>query len=94
MYIAKNVNVNNISQELYTDGILDEDDLEEIKAENTNRKKALFLLDLLPKKGPRAFKVFCQALHSCNYSFVAKRIQAALTGMQNNSAIEHVIFHR
>lgn len=42
--------------------VLDTDDEEEVKAEATRRKKVDKLLNILPKKGPKAFDVFVKGL--------------------------------
>lgn len=43
--------------------IFDEDDRDEVKAENTRKEQAEALLDMLPRKGPTAFKQFLRALN-------------------------------
>lgn len=47
---------------LYQEDILSENDLDSIKAEKTRGVKAEKLLDILPRRGKKAFDVFCQAL--------------------------------
>lgn len=47
---------------LYQEDILSENDRDSIKAEKTRGAKAEKLLDILPRRGKRAFDVFCQAL--------------------------------
>ena len=42
--------------------VLDPEDEEEVKAEATRRKMVDKLLNILPKKGPRAFDVFVKGL--------------------------------
>lgn len=43
--------------------IFDEDDRDEVKAENTRKDQVEALLDILPRKGPTAFKQFLCALN-------------------------------
>ena len=47
---------------LYQEDILSENDRDSIKAETTRGAKAEKLLDILPRRGKKAFDVFCQAL--------------------------------
>lgn len=47
---------------LYQEDILSENDRDSIKAEKTRGAKAEKLLDILPRRGKKAFDVFCQAL--------------------------------
>lgn len=47
---------------LYQEDILSENDRDSIKAEKTRGAKSEKLLDILPRRGKRAFDVFCQAL--------------------------------
>ena len=47
---------------LYQEDILSENDRDSIKAEKTRGAKAEKLLDILPRRGKRAFDVFCHAL--------------------------------
>uniref|UniRef100_A0A3Q2XJL8 CASP2 and RIPK1 domain containing adaptor with death domain n=1 Tax=Hippocampus comes TaxID=109280 RepID=A0A3Q2XJL8_HIPCM len=47
---------------LYQEGILTAAQVEDILAESTDRKRCLKLLDVLPRRGPKAFGVFLRAL--------------------------------
>ena len=47
---------------LQEDGGLSENDLETIKAQRTRRAQAEKLLDILPRRGPKSFDIFCRAL--------------------------------
>ena len=79
--ISRNINVRRVTEELFSEGILEENDREEIIAETTTQYKALRLLDLLPRRGSQAFPAFLQALRSCGSgSGLANAIQWELTG--------------
>lgn len=81
--ISGNIDVRSlrrITEELYSRGILDENDRQEILAEKTTEYKAWLLLDLLPRKGSQAFPVFLQALHSSGSIFLANAIRSELSG--------------
>ena len=58
--IIRDLEPNNILPDL--NRILTEKDEEEIKAQSTRQKRCLTLLEILPRKGPNAFKVFVEAL--------------------------------
>ena len=47
---------------LFQENCLSENNVENIKVQPTPRTKAEKLLDILPRKGPQAFDVFCRAL--------------------------------
>lgn len=83
LHISRNINARRITETLFSRGVLDENDKESIIAETTTEYKALYLLDLLPRKGPTAFDDFVQALYACNNAFLANSIQSELSGMEN-----------
>lgn len=58
--IRENLELNNILPKLVT--VLTETEEEEIKAQRTSAKRCDKLLEILPTKGPTAFKVFVEAL--------------------------------
>lgn len=47
---------------LFQEGTLSENDLDIVKAEKTRSDQAEKLLDILPRRGQKAFDVFCSAL--------------------------------
>ena len=75
MHISRNMNARKVVEELYSRGILDSDDREEILAETTTQFQVLKLLDFLPLRGPKAFDVFLQALRECGFGYLANTIQ-------------------
>jgi len=79
--ISRIINVRRITEVLFSRGILDENDREEILAETTTQYKALHLLDLLPRRGSEAFQVFLQALYGSGAVSLANAIQSDLSGM-------------
>ncbi|XP_067020541.1 uncharacterized protein [Acropora muricata] len=58
--IGRNLEPNNILSKLVT--VLTETDEEEVKAQLTRQARCEKLLEILPRKGPNAFKVFVEAL--------------------------------
>ena len=57
---------------LFQDEILTEAQVEHIESQATSRRKTLRLLELLPRRGPRAFRCFLQALD--DFSWVRERL--------------------
>ena len=47
---------------LFQENCLSESDVDNIKVQTTPRAKAEKLLDILPRRGPQSFDVFCRAL--------------------------------
>ena len=80
--ISRNINVRRVTEELFSRDILDENDREEILAEKTTEYQALYLLDLLARKGSKALQVFLQALRGSGLSSLANDIQLELSGMR------------
>ena len=81
--ISRNINVRKVTEELYSGGILDESDREEIHSHTSIEYKALHLLDLLPRRGSQAFPKFMQALRWSGSGYdLANAIQSELSGMR------------
>ncbi|XP_042326618.1 death domain-containing protein CRADD [Sceloporus undulatus] len=51
-----------VIQYLYQEGILTENDVQEIRAQLTHQRKTMMLLDILPARGPKAFETFLESL--------------------------------
>ena len=60
--LIEDIDAGFISSYLYGEEIISKDDLELIKAEKTSRAKAELLLDILPRRGPKAFGKFIEGL--------------------------------
>ena len=78
--IARKINVRGITEELFSGGVLDENDRQEILAETTTQYKALHLLDLLPRRGSEAFREFMQALRGSGSMFLVNALLSELSG--------------
>ena len=78
--ISRNINPKQVTEVLFTRGILDENDRESVLAQTTIQDKALHLLDLLSRSGPEAFETFLDALYGCNRAFLVNTIRSELTG--------------
>lgn len=62
MTLVEDLEATQLSNYLYQEGGITENDVETIKAKPTRRAQAEKLLDILPRRGPKAFDVFCRAL--------------------------------
>lgn len=60
--LAQDLEATQLLNYLFQEEGLSENDLESIKAEKTRRTQAEKLLDILPRRGPKAFDIFCRAL--------------------------------
>ncbi|XP_028307454.1 death domain-containing protein CRADD [Gouania willdenowi] len=57
---------------LFQEGILSEVHVQDIESRTSDQNRTLYLLDLLPKRGPRAFDAFLRALD--DFSWVRERL--------------------
>ncbi|XP_030634187.1 death domain-containing protein CRADD [Chanos chanos] len=79
LYLSNQLLVDDtIVQLLYQEDILTESQVEEIQTQNTSKKRALRLLDILPTRGPRAFEVFLKSLEQ-EFPWVKEKILQDLT---------------
>lgn len=62
MALVQDLEATHLLNFLYQEKGLTENDVETIKAQKTRTARAEKLLDLLPRRGPNAFDVFCRAL--------------------------------
>ncbi|KAH0616744.1 hypothetical protein JD844_028113 [Phrynosoma platyrhinos] len=63
-----------VIQYLYQEGILTENDVQEIRAQLTNQRKTMMLLDILPARGPKAFETFLESLQE--FPWVRSKLEA------------------
>ena len=84
LHIAENMDVKKVTEILYSGMIFDRSDREQILAETTTLDRGCELLDILSRKGPKAFEEFLKALRFCGHGFLANYIQAELTGKPNS----------
>ncbi|KAJ7329913.1 hypothetical protein JRQ81_016087 [Phrynocephalus forsythii] len=72
---------------LYQEGILTENDMQEIRSQVTNHRKTMMLLDILPARGPKAFETFLESLQEFPWvkeKLEAKRNEAVLVAPADN----------
>ena len=65
--------VDDILDKLYSDMVIETDDMERVKSKTTSREKVGCLLDLLPSRGPEAYSHFRTAL-LLNYDWLVKSL--------------------
>lgn len=65
------------ASKLYSRGIFSEEDKDEVNAKKTNYQQREQVLDILPRKGPKAFLVFCDILHE-----ISEHLEAELRPVQ------------
>ena len=59
----KDLDARKAASMLYARDIFSEDDKDEVNAMKTAYQQREKVLDILPRKGPKAFQVFCDILH-------------------------------
>lgn len=73
--LVEDIEANDITSHLYQDGVITENDREKVEVQKTRRDRIEFLLDLLPRKGPKAFDQFCHVLdQSESYQHLARKL--------------------
>ncbi|KAG2459785.1 CRADD protein, partial [Polypterus senegalus] len=79
LHLAKQLIVGDtIVQYLYQENILTESHVEEIRSQNTNKKRAIKLLDILPTRGPKAFDTFIDSIQD-EYPWIKTKLLDELT---------------
>ena len=61
--LLKDLEAKKVASRLYSREIFSEEDKDLVNAKSTATEQGECLLDLLPRKGPKAFRVFCDVLH-------------------------------
>jgi len=61
--LLKDMEAKRVASRLYSRSIFSEDDKDEVNSKPTAIEQGEHLLDILPKKGPKAFRAFCDVLH-------------------------------
>ena len=61
--LLQDLKAKKVASMLYSRGIFSEEDKERVDAKSTRTERREEVLDILPRKGPNAFSVFCNILH-------------------------------
>ena len=80
IYISENIEAEEVVQVLFSKHILFEEDKQKILAKTTTKSRVYKLLDILPRRGPKAFACFVEALGACCNRRLARDLQSQLTG--------------
>lgn len=72
--IVADLDVRRVLDQLIAHSIVVAEDYELICSKPTSQDRARLLLDILPMRGPNAFRVFVQALREANYDWLADRL--------------------
>ncbi|XP_062607321.1 caspase-6-like [Saccostrea cucullata] len=76
-YLVKNIaNPDDIAEELFSNEIFTEGMKDEVEVEKLREKKVRKLLDILPRRGPDAFKIFLNVLVDTQNKHVAEHINS------------------
>ncbi|XP_060079955.1 caspase-2-like [Ylistrum balloti] len=74
-YLVKNIyKTMNVVDKLMDDGIITDGMKQDIEAERTNDDKNRKLLDIIPRRGPKAFEGFLKALVESDNDFAAEKL--------------------
>ncbi|KAM8952853.1 death domain-containing protein CRADD-like [Pelodytes ibericus] len=73
-----------VPQYLLQEGIITEDQLEEICSQTTTQRRTMKLLDILPTRGPRAFEIFLKSLSE--FPWVKDKLEQLC-----NELVEHTV---
>ena len=61
--LLRDLEAKRVASLLYSREIFSEEDKDSVNAKSTPAEQREEVLDILPRKGPRAFSVFCNVLH-------------------------------
>ncbi|XP_078355803.1 caspase-2-like [Oculina patagonica] len=61
--LLKDLEAKRVASRLYSRQIFSEEDKDMVNSKATVTEQGEYLLDTLPRKGPKAFRVFCDILH-------------------------------
>ena len=61
--LLRDLEAKTVASMLYSRGIFSEEDKDSVNAKLTPTERREEVLDILPRKGPNAFSVFCNILH-------------------------------
>jgi len=87
--IVEDLLVDDVVVFLQSKFVLDSDDIEVIRGEQTSRRQAEMLLDILPKKGYESFEHFFTAL-SEKYPHLARLLESGASEDGHNNVFEGI----
>jgi len=72
--IVADLDVHRVLDQLIAKSIIVAEDYELIRSKPTSQQRARLLLDILPMRGPNAFRIFVEALREARYDWLADRL--------------------
>ena len=75
LYLLRNLRTDDLVDYLFQEGVISEDNSEDIESERKSRDKTKKLLRILPKKGPKAFEKFINVLRETENGFIADQLE-------------------
>ena len=78
-FLVDNLEADELSDYIYSKGILSDEEKQDIDLERNSFKSARILLRFLRSKGPTAYAVFCEALVETNKQFVVDELNKVET---------------
>ena len=84
--LLKDLEAKRIASRLFSKAIFSDEDKDEVNSKETKNEQGEALLDILPRKGPKAFNTFCDILHE-----VSPHLESLLRPIQEEGKIEFVI---
>jgi len=85
--LVKDLEAKRVASLLYSREIFSIDDKDEVNAKATASEQRETVLDILPRKGPRAFRVFCDVLEE-----VSPHLEALLRPVQEDGKTVLLLF--
>ena len=80
--LLKDLEPKKVSSRLYSRNIFSEEDKDEVFSKDTKNDQGETLLDILPRKGPTAYREFCDVLHE-----VSPHLESLLRPVQEEGKI-------
>jgi len=75
--IVADLDVHQVLDQLIANSIIVSEDYQLICSKPTSQDRARLLLDILPTRGPNAFRVFVQSLLEARYDWLADKLTKA-----------------
>ena len=77
--LLRDLEAKRVASLLYSREVFSEDDKDSVNSKTTPMEQREAVLDTLPRKGPKAFRVFCDVLHE-----VSPHLEALLRPVQED----------
>ena len=88
LYLIDNLEPKAFCDRLLQDGLITDDELDEMRGQPVRKEKVLLLLQQLPRKGPDAFDAFLKVLRETpGQAFVVTRLQQALEALERGGMV-------